>query len=350
MKTEIDTEKNNAANARLFRILLYTVLALVALSVLFFGAAYYKYRGVLKADPGVEVLEKVSYQDTLRELAEKPEVALGDELQAVATFRVPWNKSPVKAELHKGEGIEVAQEAELLFDRYQWGSNIWSVRALILPYLNGDISPGSITVTFRNDSPGGSGETVTLPLPPIRSKLPEVASDELELAPEMTEPVKDEKLPAATAVMMGLCGLIIIVTVILAVLTFLKKAKKENARALWEVTLDEMAALRSSVKNNARSPEQAIATLTLILRDFLEQQFSLRAGRQTTTEFLREMDQDDSPLKDSDRRFLKKFLVAADLVKFAGVSAEKEAFYSAADQAEKMIRSAAGAEKGETQK
>lgn len=334
-------------NSRLVRVLVYIVLALIVLTAVFLGAAYHKYRTVLKADPAVEVLTQPVYQDTLRELAQTPAVSLGDEMQAVATFRVPWNKSPVKAQLDKKDGVEVAQEPELILDRYQWGSNVWSVRAVILPYLNGDISPGSITVTFRNDSPGGAGETITLSLPAFHAKLPEVKDNELDIAPAAEESAPEEKMSTATAIMMGLSGLIMVVLTVLAILAFIKRGKKEALRALWEVTLEEVASLRAAVTAHSVSPEQAISTLTLILRDFLEKQFSLRAGRQTTTEFLRELDRDDSPLKDSDRRFLKKFLVAADLVKFAGVASDKEAFASAADQAEKMIRSTAEPEKKE---
>lgn len=327
---------------RLTRILLYIVLIMVVLSVAFCGMAYHKYQTVLKDDPAVEVLAGPAYQETLRELA----VSLGDEMQVVATFRVPWNKTPVKAQLNREDGIEIVKEPEFVLDRYQWGSNIWSVRTVVLPYLDGKIVPGSLTVTFRNDSPDGVAETLTLQLPAFHSKLPELNVNEPVTAPPVEIP--EEKMSTGTAIMIGITGLIIVVLTVLAILSLIRRGKKEILRPLWELTLEEVAALRASVAACAVSPEQAISTLTLILRDFLEKQFSLRAGRQTTSEFLREMDQDDSPLKDADRRFLKKFLVAADLVKFAGVSSDKDAFASAADQAEKMIRSAADAEKGES--
>ena len=83
--------------------------------------------------------------------------------------------------------------------------------------------------------------------------------------------------------------------------------------------------------------------LTDIVRNFLEKQFSLRAERQTTSEFLFTLQNDNSPLDVEQRRFLREFLSAADMIKFARLPADDVLFNDAAMRAESLIRNTAGA-------
>ena len=86
-----------------------------------------------------------------------------------------------------------------------------------------------------------------------------------------------------------------------------------------------------------KTPAAAMAELTDIVRHFLEEQYHLRAERQTTGEFLRELNRADSPVTESDRKFLRSFLEAADMVKFARFTADSDIFENAAFRAEKLI-------------
>ena len=80
-----------------------------------------------------------------------------------------------------------------------------------------------------------------------------------------------------------------------------------------------------------------MAQLTDIVRQYLEIRFALPASRLTTEEFLHNLEKADSPLSEKDRKFLKSFLVAADVIKFAGFPAEAEVFRQTLTQAEKLI-------------
>ncbi len=63
--------------------------------------------------------------------------------------------------------------------------------------------------------------------------------------------------------------------------------------------------------------ERFITLLTLLVRRYLDQQFALRARRQTTTEFLQKLST-QTDLSQDEKRFLIDFLTRSDAVKFAG--------------------------------
>jgi hypothetical protein len=85
--------------------------------------------------------------------------------------------------------------------------------------------------------------------------------------------------------------------------------------AAWALSeLDRLVALE--LPKHGRS-ERFITLLTLLLRRYLDKQFQLPARRQTTPEFLRDLDA-QSEFTAEEKRFLTTFLSRCDAVKFAG--------------------------------
>jgi hypothetical protein len=101
--------------------------------------------------------------------------------------------------------------------------------------------------------------------------------------------------------------------------------------------LDAIQALREQVRGGASSPESAIAGLTDVVRHYLETRFRLRAERQTTAEFLADLERSDRLLEDKDRKFLRSFLASADMVKFARMPADPHLFEQASEKAEELV-------------
>jgi hypothetical protein len=89
--------------------------------------------------------------------------------------------------------------------------------------------------------------------------------------------------------------------------------KTPAAWALCE--LDRLVALE--LPRHGRS-ERFITLLTLLVRRYLEKQFHLMARRQTTPEFLRDLDA-QTEFTAQERQFLATFLSRCDAVKFAGM-------------------------------
>ena len=132
----------------------------------------------------------------------------------------------------------------------------------------------------------------------------------------------------------------VIILVALAVWMLLARRKREAAKRavpVWERAIEAIRALRDLVANGKASPELAVADLTDVVRRYLEARFQLRAERQTTSEFLADLERNDSLLEEKDRKFLRSFLASADMVKFARLPADPGLFDKASVKAEELI-------------
>lgn len=85
--------------------------------------------------------------------------------------------------------------------------------------------------------------------------------------------------------------------------------------------------------------EEYYTRLSNIVRQFLEEQFGLRAPERTTEEFLRELSQ-GSRLTVEQKQLLEAFLLESDLVKFAKLRPDEADRQRAFDAAEKFVRDA----------
>ena len=309
------------------------LLALVAAMLVFAGCVVWKYRSVMRENPPVTVLSEPAADIGGTER----EIGLGTPLVVSAEFRVPWNLSPGTVSVEASEGVQLASGPVFEFESFGWGANRWRVFLTLLTYRDGVIAPGVLKVNFI----GSADSSMTFDLPQIKSVLPEVKDSDVPRAAGELEPPAERPLWFRIA---GIAvGLVILLLAALAVKDIFFGKKTPLPVPFWTEMLDEIGRLRESVKNGDSAPEFSIGVLTHIVRRYLEVRFSIRAERQTTSEFLAELEKDESPLSDNDRRFLQKFLVAADMVKYARISSDTETFEAAAGRAEKLIRGTAPA-------
>ncbi len=299
--------------------ILYGVPSVILLAaVLFCGAAYWKYRSLSSAEKPepVTVLEK--------HLA-PGNVLLGQTVVLRVSFRVPWNQSPEQIR-YSGEtaGIQTVSDPVFELDHYGWGANVWDVVLVIQAYRDGMFQPGQLTVSFSRDQ-------FTFELPELRVTAPEQKDQTLALAGEYVPAPKETPLGALFAVA---AGLLIVVMVLYAMRDLF--FRKKTAPAVRITAADQIRELRQNVKENRMPLDAALAQLGDIVRHYIESEFSIRAERQTTAEFLRELEKDDSPLTEKDRRFLEKFMASADMVKYARLHAGNDLFDSAAVRAEEF--------------
>lgn len=131
----------------------------------------------------------------------------------------------------------------------------------------------------------------------------------------------------------GLIGLMIVIVLLV------KRKKHIAARVTppWEVAnraLDHLAKLMST---HDISGEVAAARLTDIVRLYLTARFGLPASSTTTQEFFKLLARPESPLMESHRAFLNRFLEAADLIKFAGFAADDQMILNAIAQARQLV-------------
>ncbi len=299
--------------------ILYGVPSVILLAaVLFCGAAYWKYRSLSSAEKPmpVTVLEK--------HLA-PGDVLLGQTVMLRVSFRVPWDQSPEQAR-YKVEtaGIQTVSEPAFELGHYDWGANVWEVVFVIQAYRDGTLQPGELTVVFSRDQ-------FTFDLPELRVTAPEQQDQTLALAGEYIPPPEKTPLFVLFAVAAG--ALILGIVLYAMRNLFFRKKQVQPVRI---TAADQIRELRRNVKENRVPLDAALAQLGDIVRHYIESEFSIRAERQTTAEFLRELEKDESPLHEKDRRFLAKFMASADMVKYARLHAGNDLFDSAAVRAEEF--------------
>ena len=260
------------------------------------------------------------------------EPTIGTHFNAVLKYRLPWSDSFKLAGADPGKNLQLTSDPEFHRSRIRWGYTDWTLTVPLQAYRGGESGGGSVTADFF------AGKSIETPLPELKIAdlvLPlDDTGTELSLAPRIE--VKDRGFSVATAAVVAVA----VILVLLAVWMLLARKKREAAKhvkTVWEIALEAISALRAQVLGGSASPELAIAELTDVVRHYLETRFQLRAERQTTAEFLADLERNESLLEDRDRKFLRSFLASADMVKFARVPADSSLFEQASVKAEELV-------------
>jgi len=263
---------------------------------------------------------------------ESKEPMIGMRFNAVLKYRLPWSDSFKLAAAEPGKNLQLTSDPAFHRSRIRWGYSDWTLVIPLQAYRGGESGGGSVLAEFF------AGKSIETPLPEL--KVADLAlplddnGTELSLAPRIE--THDRKMSWLTA---GIIAAVIIL-VSLAVWALLAHRKREAAKhvkTIWENALEAIQLLRAQVRGGMASPELAIAGLTDVVRHYLEARFHLRAERQTTAEFLADLERSDRLLEDKDRKFLRSFLASADMVKFARMPADPHLFEQASEKAEELV-------------
>jgi hypothetical protein len=111
---------------------------------------------------------------------------------------------------------------------------------------------------------------------------------------------------------------------------------RQRQRTAYEISRSELDALLAEGRPRPETMDAFYVKLSLIVRRYLENRFSLRSPELTTEEFLNEMGRSPD-LARSHQQLLRDFLVQADLVKFAGYRPEAEVVGQSIAAAERFL-------------
>ena len=114
----------------------------------------------------------------------------------------------------------------------------------------------------------------------------------------------------------------------------------------WDRARRRLNQLRSLIRSAANNQElyNGFAELSDIIREYLEERFSLPATRQTTDEFMATLGNYRLPLSVVQRQNLRDFLNSADLVKFAKAAPDPVLLENAVNKADELVVSTEPAE------
>ena len=262
---------------------------------------------------------------------EGKEPAIGMRFNAVLKYRLPWSDSFKLAAAEPGNNLQLTSDPAFHRSRIRWGYSDWTLVIPLQAYRGGESGGGSVLAEFF------AGKSIETPLPEL--KVADLAlplddnGTELSLAPRIE--THDKTMSWLTAGIIA-AGIILVSLAVWALLVRRKREAAKHVKTIWDNALEAIQMLRAQVRGGMASPELAIAGLTDIVRHYLEARFHLRAERQTTAEFLADLERSDRLLEDKDRKFLRSFLASADMVKFARMPADPHLFEQASEKAEEL--------------
>lgn len=306
----------------------YVIAAVALLAVAFSGSAVWEWMSCLKAPAKVELVSPVSLS--------KEKAGLGDTVSLHAEFRCDWPTRPGSVVFKPGEGVQSVSAAKLSLRSVSWGRAVYSLDAVMQPYRTGTSGEGSLRVAFSKAS--GSPDEFDL-------KVPSFAVEPLKVAPDAKLSIAGKlkaKLPLWIWLVAG--AVVVAVAALLGWLVWRRLHKVTPPPPPWTQALDALSALRRRLSESPDSVPSCLAELTDILRRYLEARFQLHACTQTSFEFLSSLDRGDGPLTEAHRSFLKEFLLAADMVKFALAAADRRLLDDAILRAEKLVHESVPAE------
>jgi hypothetical protein len=314
------------------KILISGIVVISLLILIIGGALGYTYYQAITGQ------SKVVLPDFTLEPASQ--IKLGDLITAKTLVKCPWGHHPEKAELTVPEGLQIVTEPEIREIKTQWGKTVWEIIAEIQPFRTGKIKQSDFSVAIISEKDGKTtSETLTGKIPGFAVLAVDTGKEhKLDVATTVKEVSIAENNPWILLIiaLLALAG-----TIIFLRLWLIKRKKIMESLIIppWEVALSLLHELKDALKNNKVKGQICISRLTDIVRDYLEHRFNIHAPSQTTHEFLTDLDKSDSPLELEHKQFLRDFMTAADMVKFAKLPADQALLENAINKAEQLVKS-----------
>lgn len=239
--------------------------------------------------------------------------------------------TPFKVDFSLPEGLEVRENMCQHFD-FAWTRRRGEILLSLVAFDAGTFEGGKIILAADAD---GKTKTRTLELPAIFAVLPETApGEQLQLAGTL-----DERSGGDGNSRLWLIA-VILPLLALAGLIFLRQKKVLPPPEIpsWVAAQNDLDALRDEILSGRTSAIAVVTRISDIVRRYLSRRFGLSADAMSSQEFFMTMERADSPLIPKHKQFLREFLSAADLIKFAGVAANTEQARTAIDRASLLIR------------
>lgn len=308
---------------------LWTITIILSLMMLVFliGAGLF-------AAKWYSISQEKSVPEVVETVFPERKIVIGDKVPCTFRVRTAWNLMPVSASFSPVEGLQEGKSIEITPGKWMWGTRIWNVTVFIQPFRDGNYAAIPVRILCEG-GPDGKAEGNAV-IPAFKVAPAEIdAAEKLAIADQVSE----EKISGGNNWLWYAAGGMILLLILVFLLIFRRKQLKAAPQEpVWIIAVNRIADLKRNLRERKITPENAIIRLTDVVRHYLEKQFSLRAERQTTPEFLESLRRDNGPLDVEQRRFLREFLSSADMVKFARLSADEALFENAAEHAESLIR------------
>ncbi len=309
------------------RILFILMVTAISAAILLPGAAAVIYWYGVKANVPVQDLTGIV-------MTPSGDSRLGDTVTTSVLLKLPWHRRPVEAAAEIGKGATMLSDPSIIRQQWGIGYSVWKIAIEMRPYRTGLIPPGKLDVKFNRYDEKSTDLGMDFRIPEFKVlPLDNAKGGNLLVASRLPDPGIAQKKTLWTI------GAILLALLVIATLycVFRKRQEGPVTLAPWETALLELAELRIGFRQGKIEMETCFVKLTDVVRQYLEKRFRINAPQQTTYEFLGELNKPDGALPESQRPFLREFMTAADLVKFAKLPPDEHTLSVALDKAEVLV-------------
>lgn len=264
---------------------------------------------------------------------------IGSLVPYKAEFKVPGYREITQFSMTPGKGTVIAHPLTVKKIKSFWKYNIWQLSGDLCCVRAGNSEPGSVNLELSPKAKNGTPEKFTLKIPAL--KIGELAASTVT-APELAQTVP---LPGKSISKLHLLWLLLLLLPLLYLL-FKRRKRALPPLSLRRRTLNALDSLRGDVYARRLSAKEGIAGVSDLLRNYLEERYALPASGKTTPEFLAEMEF-TSAVPSQAGSFLRNFLNAADMIKFAQAPCDTSAVSTAVNSAVELVENTSEPEKEE---
>ena len=249
---------------------------------------------------------------------------------AAAELRLPWTNGVLAAAARQGDDTVVAAPVRVT-QRRGWGYRHWRVEADVRPLASQGCGEGEFVLTLDRPLPEA-------PECEFRIKIPAPQVDAgSEAPPAEVRLAAPEELPTEESYRKWWYAMLLPIAA--AVVVWLLLRRRNRARPVippWVSAGEELARLEGDLARREFAAAEGVRRLSDILRNYLAARFDLPVTTETTAEFMAGA-ADAEFLGSGDREFLRAFLAAADLVKFARVPADRSELERSIETARALV-------------
>ena len=297
------------------RILSLVFCVAAAAAVLLFAAAY-----LVSRKQAVELTEPVA------KLVPGSGAGLGEDVAAEVDIPLPLCCGVENVAVTPPPGTVVSGSPLITWHKLRFSKRNWRIKTVLRPVRPGRTAAGKIQFEVRRGGEAPRTFTAAIPEFDVRET---VGADKLELASAV-------EVRRGFPQWLGWLLPVLAAGAVLLVL-FLKRPRKARELTEWEKTVREFTDLKKQISSGALPPDRAFIGLVELMRRYLERRFGLPVTRRTAQEFITIMDRCGDRFPEESRPFLRDFLTAADLVKFAKVVPEASLVSRSTENAELFI-------------
>ncbi len=316
------------------KVIKISIISIIALIIVVGGTVGGIYYYGIRQNKPIEMIGKVELS---------PDNAkLGQTVSATILLKCPWHRRPLEAVAQPAKGTSLVDTPQISRYSIGWGYSIWKVKTEFKPYRNGNIPAGKIDISYNRYDSKTTDLNKMFIIPPFKCSPLVLDKKQGIIIAGAIAPAKIINR-RKMYIIIAIAAILIIIGIILFTLRRYKKIKAIILPS-WAVALNDLHDLRNNIKSGNIALDTGFISLTDIVRGYLEKRFKLPASKQTTEEFLNGINQKDGPLPGVQRPFLKEFMQASELVKFAKLPPDENILIQAVSKAETLVNETRPAE------